>query len=76
MSDFHDFTGVTRMDFDANVDDRKDVVIQLPVDKHDPEQGVCIVAITSEGIIMDFYSDGELVKTIGKTYLEWFNQSI
>lgn len=76
MSDFHEYKDVLRMDFDANVDDRKEVIIQLPADKHDPQQNVCVVVFTNEGVIFDFYEDGELSRTLGRTYQEWFDQSI
>lgn len=31
-----------------------------------------IVKVTSEGVIIDFYSDSEVLGTIGMTYDEWF----
>ena len=75
MSDSHDFTGVTRMDFDCATDSRKEVIVQLSTVKHDPQQSVCIVVFTDEGVIFDFYTDGELVRTNGRTYQEWFDVS-
>ena len=71
MSDSHDFTGVTRMDFDCATDSRKEVIVQLPVEKNDPQQNVCVVVFTDEGVIFDFYEDGELSRTLGRTYEEW-----
>ena len=71
MSDFHDFTGSTRMDFDCVTDSRKEVIVQLSVDKNDPQQNVCVVVFTNEGVIFDFYEDGELSRTLGRTYEEW-----
>ena len=76
MSDFHDFTGITRMDFDCATDSRKEVIVQLSTVKHDPQQSVCIVVFTEEGVIFDFYTDGELVRTNGRTYKEWFDASL
>ena len=76
MSDSHDFTGVTRMDFDCATDSRKEVIVQLPVDKNDPQQNVCVVVFTDEGVIFDFYEDGELSRTLGRTYEEWANLAL
>lgn len=73
MSDFHDFTGATRMDFDCTTDSRKEVVVQMPSDPDDLRQSVCVVVFTNEGIILDFFEDGELIRTIGRTYTEWFD---
>ena len=75
MSDSHNFTSVTRMDFDCATDSRKEVIVQLSTVKHDPQQNVCIVVFTDEGVIFDFYTDGELVRTNGRTYQEWFDAS-
>lgn len=41
----------------------------------DITQPVTTVKITSEGIIIDFYSDGELTGTVGMTYDEWFEMA-
>jgi hypothetical protein len=71
MSDFHDFTGSTRMDFDCATDSRKEVIVQLPVDDYDHQQNVCVVVFTDEGVIFDFYENGELSRTLGRTYQEW-----
>jgi len=76
MSDFHEFTGSTRMDFDCVTDSRKAVVVQLPTDPYDLQQNVCVVVFTNEGVIFDFYEDGELVRTNGRTYQEWFDVSL
>lgn len=70
MSDFHDFTGVARMDFDCATDSRKEVIVQLSVDKNDLSK-MCVVVFTNEGVIFDFYEDGELSRTLGRTYEEW-----
>jgi hypothetical protein len=76
MSDFHDYKGVTRMDFDCATDSRKEVVVQLPTDEDDLQQNVCVVVFTNEGVIFDFYEDGELVRTNGRTYQEWFGDAL
>ena len=76
MSDFHDFTGATRMDFDCATDVRKEVIVQMPSDPDDLQQHTCIVVFTNEGIILDFYEDGELVRTSGRTYQEWFDVAL
>ena len=73
MSDFNDYKGVARMDFDCATDVRKEVVVQMPSDPDDLQQPICIVVFTDEGIILDFFEDGELVRTIGRTYTEWFD---
>ena len=39
----------------------------------DLSQAVTMLRFTLEGIIMDFYQDGELTGTIAKTYEEWFD---
>ena len=76
MSDFHDYTGVARMDFDCATDVRKEVIVQMPSDPDDLQQHTCIVVFTDEGIILDFYEDGELVRTSGRTYQEWFDVAL
>lgn len=38
----------------------------------DLEQSVTIVKITQEGVIMDFFQDGEMTGTICRTFEEWF----
>jgi|DEB19_MinimDraft_3_1074340.scaffolds.fasta_scaffold01445_11 hypothetical protein len=38
----------------------------------DITQAVTIVKVTNEGVIIDFYLDGEPTGTIGMTYDEWF----
>lgn len=38
-------------------------------------QATTIVKINAEGIIIDFYSDGEITGTIGMTYEEWFDHA-
>lgn len=39
------------------------------------EQATTIIKVTDEGIIIDFYSNGEITGTIGMTYDEWFDMS-
>ena len=36
------------------------------------DQSVTIVKVTEEGVVMDFYQNGELTGTIGRTFEEWF----
>lgn len=36
------------------------------------DQLVSVVHITGEGVIIDFYEEGELVRTIGRTWEEWY----
>lgn len=50
-----------------------EVVITPPHDLHDPQQRVIILHVTDEGVMMDFYEDGELMGTVGRTYDEWFD---
>jgi hypothetical protein len=73
MSDFHDYKVISRMDFNCATDVRKEVIVQMPSDPDDLRQSVCVVVFTDEGIILDFFEDGELVRTIGRTYTEWFD---
>ena len=72
MSDSHDFTGVTRMDFDCATDVRKEVVVQMPSDPDDLRQSVCVVVFTNKGISLEVYEDGELIRTSELTYQEDF----
>lgn len=73
MSDFHDFKGVARMDFDCATDTRKEVIVQMPADPNDLQQSVCVVVFTNKGIGLEVYEDGELIRTSGFTYQEWFD---
>jgi hypothetical protein len=74
MSEYHDYRGVIRMDFDCAKDSRKEVIVQLPTDPDAKyEQPVCCVVFTEEGIVLDFFEDGELVRSLGRTYQEWFD---
>lgn len=64
-----------RIDFDTwQTDEPVEVVIthDHPVDL---EQATTIVHVTSEGIIINFYSDGEITGSVGMTYDEWFDFS-
>ena len=72
MSDFHDYKGVTRMDFDCATDVRKEVVVQMPSDPDELRQSVCIVVFTNKGISLEVYEDGELVRTSELAYQEDF----
>lgn len=51
-----------------------DLTDEVPIDFVD--QHTLIVKATSEGIIMDFYQDGEPAGTIARTYSEWFDSSL
>lgn len=55
-----------------STDEEVEVVVthDHPVDL---DQSVTIVKVTSEGIIFDFYLNGELTGTIGRTFEEWFD---
>lgn len=69
---------VPTIDFDCNgTNPPLDVVATLNswVDLEDGDQMVSIIHITSEGLIVDFYQDGELVRTIGRTWEEWFHSA-
>lgn len=63
-----------QMTFDVNKDDRKDVVVFTSA-YDDTEPKIIRLALTHEGIIMDFYENAELSSTIGMTYEEWFGFS-
>lgn len=39
------------------------------------DQSATVIRATEEGIIIDFYSNGDLTGTIGMTYEEWFDFS-
>lgn len=64
-------TGRT-INHNANLDEDLTVIVanDHPMDL---SQAVTLLRFTSEGIIMDFYQDGELTGTIAKTYEEWFD---
>lgn len=66
-----------QINLEPSVDDDVEVIIDLTtkinVDYWD--QYVLIVKATSEGVIMDFFLDGELVGTIASTYEEWLDKS-
>ena len=72
MSDFHDYKGITRMDFDCATDVRKEVVVQMPSDPDDLRQSVCVFVFTNKGISSEVYEDGELICTSELTYQEDF----
>lgn len=66
------------IDFDCNgTDEPVDVVVTLNPEtggnQYDPmcDQLVSIVHITNEGLLIDFYQEGELVRTMGRTWEEW-----
>lgn len=50
-----------------------DLTNEVPIDFVD--QHTLIVKATSEGVIMDFYQDGEPAGTIARTYSEWCDSS-
>lgn len=58
--------------FDCATSEPTDIVVTLG-NQHDNEQNVCIVHITNEGLLLDFYTDGELMRTAGRTWQEWFD---
>ena len=66
-----------RIEYNPTVADEEiEVVIDLgsdvvPVDFVD--QTIVILKVTNEGIIIDFYQDGELGATIARTYGEWLD---
>ena len=71
-------------DFDCNgTPEPLNVVVTLsPLDYvgkwADPEDGdqlVSIVTFTTEGLLLDFYQDGELVRTMARTWEEWFESA-
>ena len=70
---------MTTVDFDCNgTDEPVDVVVTLNPwtdagNQYDDlcDQLVSIVHITNEGLIIDFYQEGELVRTMGRTWEEW-----
>lgn len=39
------------------------------------DQSVTIVKVTSEGVVLDFYQNGELTGTISRTFEEWFESA-
>jgi hypothetical protein len=62
------------LSFDVNTDSRKDVVIYASK-YDDTSPRIVRIAITHEGIIMDFYNEAELSATVGMTFTEWFEFS-
>lgn len=65
---------INEMTFDVNRDVRKDVVAFISA-YDDKSPRIVRIAITKDGIIMDFYDNAELSSTIGMTYEEWFDYS-
>ena len=63
------------IDFNCKVDARQEIVIQLPPDADDISQNILILVVTDEGVIFDFYEDGELTSTMARTYEEWHEES-
>jgi len=72
------------IDFDCNgTQEPIDVIVTLTAfdyegkwaDPEDGDQMVSIVKFTNEGLLMDFYQDGELVKTMARTWSEWFESA-
>lgn len=41
----------------------------------DLEQATTIVNVTADGIIINFYTDGEMTGSVGMTYDAWFDFS-
>ena len=68
MSDFHDYKKIDSMDFNCAVDSRKEVFILLPQQWEDPTQSVINIIITDEGLVFDFYNDGEKVARMAQIY--------
>lgn len=72
------------IDFDCNGNQEPiDVVVTLSsfdyegkwADPEDGDQMVSIVHFTPEGLLVDFFQDGELVRTVGRTWEEWFDSA-
>ena len=63
------------IDFNCKVDSRQEVIIQLPRDADDNSQNILILVVTDEGVIFDFYEDGELTSTMARTYEEWNDEA-
>lgn len=63
------------IDFNCKVDSRQEVIIQLPPDADDNSQNILILVVTDEGVIFDFYEDGELTSTMARTYVEWNDEA-
>ena len=63
------------IDFNCKVDSRQEVIIQLPPDADDNSQNILILVVTEEGVIFDFYEDGELTSTMARTYEEWNDEA-
>jgi hypothetical protein len=62
-------------DFNCQFDARHEVVIQLPRDIDDMGQEILILVVTNEGVVFDFYNDGELTSTVARTYEEWYEEA-
>jgi hypothetical protein len=63
------------IDFNCKIDARQEVIIQLPRDADDMGQDILILVVTNEGVVFDFYADGELTSTIARTYEEWNDEA-
>jgi hypothetical protein len=62
------------IEFDCGVGEPFDIIVTPAEDRYDPEQNVIIVHITNEGLIIDFFTDGEQVGTTGQTWQEWWEE--
>lgn len=66
---------MTRINLDLwSTDEDVEVVVthDHPVEL---DQSVTIVKVTSDGVIMEFYQNGELTGTIDRTFEEWFDSA-
>jgi hypothetical protein len=66
---------MTRVEYDLwSTDEDVEIVIthDHPVEL---DQSTTIVKANPDGLIIDFYQNGELTGTIGMTYEEWFDFS-
>lgn len=64
-----------QLHFSPETDGDAEMVIDLGERFDGASQTVVIVKATSEGIIIDFYADGDPTVTIGRTYEEWLETS-
>lgn len=63
-----------QIEFDCGVSEPINIVVTPVENKYDPEQNITIVQITPEGLIIDFYTDGDIVGSIAKTWQEWWDE--
>ena len=73
--DGSDFANTHDLDFTQNAEPLT-VVVTPTRDSYDPVEMVFIVHLSDEGIIIDFYQDGQPMRTSAQTWQEWVERAL